>query len=92
MNNKGIGFFYTLMLGVTIMVLGIALNTPIKQFVDSSRNETTLLGTDGMNCTNPELSIYDEGTCTILDMTKFLGGGIIILIGLAIIGAKIIWG
>lgn len=91
MNNKGIGFFYTLMLGVTIIILGLALNTPIKQFVDSARNETTLLGSDGMNCTNPEITNFDDATCTALDMIKFLGGGILILIGIVVIGAKIIW-
>lgn len=86
MNKQGIGFFYTLMLGTLIIILGLALSSPTKEFVDTSRNETN------MNCTNPEINVYDEATCVGLDFMKFLITGGIICFGLAIIGAKVIWG
>ena len=82
MNKRGITFFYTLCLGITIIVLGLALAYPIKQSVDISR--------DNMNCTSESLSIYDEATCTGLDLLKPLITGGIILIGVACITAKIL--
>jgi hypothetical protein len=84
MNKRGITFFYTLMLGVTIIVLGLALASPTKDFIDDAR--------DGMSCTATNLSIYDEATCVGYDALKPLISGGIILIGFAVIGAKIIWG
>lgn len=86
MNKKGITFFYTLCLGVTIIVLGMALAQPVKQFVDESRDATH------MNCANTTITKWDEATCVGLDLLKPLGIGGIILIGVAVISAKIIFG
>lgn len=86
MNKKGIGFFYTLMLGVLMVVLGLALASPTKEFVDTSMDSSH------MNCTNPSISIYDETTCVALDSLKFLITGGLIFFGIAVMGAKIIWG
>ena len=92
MNNKGIVFFYTLMLGVTIIVLFLALAKPAKDFKDNAMNETMESGANGLNCTNPEINKYDEAACYGIDATYFLviGGGI--LLGIAVIGARIVWG
>ena len=84
MNKKGITFFYTLMLGITIIVLGLALASPIKEQVDTTRTN--------MNCTSADLSIYDEATCVGYDVLKPLITGGIIFIGFAVISAKIIFG
>lgn len=85
-DKRGIAFLFTLMLGVTIIVLGMGLAQPTKQFVDDARNVTNL------NCTNPLISKWDEGTCVALDSLKpFVTGGLI-LIGLAIISAKVVFG
>lgn len=83
-NKKGITMLYTLMLGITIIVLGLAFASPIKQFCDTARTE--------MNCTSADLSIYDDATCTGYDLLKVLITGGIILIGVAVIGAKIVFG
>lgn len=85
MNKKGITLFYTLMLGITIIVLALALASPVKEFCDTARTN--------MNCSDgTSLSIYDEATCVGYDVMKpFVTGGLI-LIGFAVIGAKIVWG
>lgn len=83
-DKRGITFFYTLMLGVSIIVLGLALATPTKQFVDTSRTN--------MDCSNVSISKYDQATCMGLDILLPLEIGGIIFIGIAIIGAKIVLG
>lgn len=83
MNNKGITFLFFLMLGTTIIVLGLALARPIKDFVDDART--------AMNCAAPADKYY-EATCYALDIMKFLITGVIILVGIAVIGAKKIIG
>lgn len=92
MNKKGITIFYTLMLGTVIIILFLALAKPVKDFKDEARNETMESGADGLNCTNPNINKYDEAACYSLDIIYYLviGGGI--LLGLAVIGAKIAWG
>ena len=92
MNKKAIGMFYTLMLGVTIIILGLALAKPAKDFKDSAMNETTIYGTQGLNCSNPDINKYDKSACYAIDITYYLSVGGIILLGLGVIGAKIVWG
>ena len=82
MNNKGITFLFLLMLGTTIIVLGLALAQPIKEFVDTARTE--------MNCAAP-VDKYYEATCYGLDILKPLITGGIILVGIAVITAKVIF-
>ena len=92
MNNKGFSFFIGIMLGLTIIILALALASPVKQFTDSARNETTILGGDGLNCTNTELSTYDQATCIATDSLLPYFIGFLIFMGLAIMTAKIIYG
>lgn len=80
-NKKGIVFFYTLMLGISIVILGIAFAPAIKGVIDDAMTNLT--------CSTPS-NDFDQATCWYLDMTKVLFVGAIILIGLAVIGAKVI--
>ena len=41
LNNKAQVFFYSLMLGIIIIVLALAFSGPVKDIVDSARNGTT---------------------------------------------------
>lgn len=86
MNKKGIGFFYVLMLGTVCIVLGLALASPTKEVVDDA------MDTDQLNCTNPNISDFDAVTCIGVDILKFLVVGGLIFIGVALIGAKLVWG
>lgn len=64
------------MIGITILILGIALAFPTKQPIDDSRAQ--------LSCNAPA-SDFDQGTCYLLDMMKFLFVGGVILTGLYIL-------
>lgn len=91
MNNNGQVFFYTLMLGILIIVVALALAGPTKDFVDSARNETTDEGLAGLDCTNSTISTFDKGACVVVDLTIFhFIGGLIFIAG-SVIVAKLIF-
>lgn len=90
MNSKGQIFGYSLMLGITVIVLALALAPVGKSFIDSAMN-TTVGDTLGLDCSNESISNFDKGTCVITDfsLVYFFGG--LILIGGGIIASKIIF-
>lgn len=79
MNNKGQVFFYTFMLGITIIVLTIALAPAVKSIVDEKMNELT--------CTAPD-SDWTQALCWILDLNKPLLIGGLLFVGIAVLLAK----
>lgn len=87
---KGQIVFFGMMLGILIIVFALGVAPTVKEFTDAARNETDAVGGTGLNCTNPALSDYDKGACTITDLTLpyFIGG--IVLIGGIILVSKII--
>lgn len=89
MNGKAQVFFFTFMLGITILVLALALAFPVKQAVDTARSNSSG-DFSGMNCSSPPDGFY-QGACIIEDMTLpyFIIG--MIAIGGAVIGAKILF-
>jgi hypothetical protein len=90
MNNQGQVFFYTLMLGIILIVLALALAGPVKGIVDSARNETTAEGQPGLNCSSDDISNFDRGACIVADLTIFhFIGGLIFIAG-AVLVAKLI--
>ena len=96
MNKRGQVIFYSLMLGLVIVILGLGLAPAVKQVVDDARNET-VVGWNGaisygMNCSNPELSNFVKAPCIAADLTIFhFIGGLIVLAG-AIVGARMVLG
>lgn len=84
--------FYGLMLAIAIIVLALALAGPVKDTIDSARNETTDEGGVGLNCTGADISDYDRGACLVADITIFHFIGAIIFIAGAVITARIIFG
>lgn len=82
--------FFGMMLGILVIVLALGLAPTVKQFTDAARNETDAVGGQGLNCTNPALSDYDKGACTITDLSLpyFIGG--LVLIGGIILVSKVI--
>jgi len=91
MNRKGQIVFYGLMLGVTIIILALALAPAVKEFTDAAQNTTDSIGGNGLNCTSLALSVYDKGACQITDLTLpyFIIG--LLFIGGIIITAKFIF-
>ena len=82
MNKGGITIFYTLMLGIIIVVVGIALASPIKVFMDEQMTS--------MTCSSPA-SDLDQALCWIFDIEKPLITGGIILAGIAVVAAARIY-
>ena len=92
MDKKGITFFLTIMLGICIIILGLALVPTIKIFNLDARNSTTLDGAAGLDCDNTTISDFQSAACISNDITTYGFGAILIAIGLIVIGGKIIWG
>ena len=91
MNNRGQVFFYTLMLGVIIIVLALALSSPVKQFVDSARGPSSDTAV-GLDCGNTSISDFNKSQCLLTDLaTPYFFWGLIGLAGV-VIGAKIYFG
>ena len=90
LNKKGQVVFFGMMLGITIIVLALALAPTVKDCTDGARNETDLLGGTGLNCTSDDLSWADEGACILTDMSLpyFVVG--LIAIGGMYFGAKFV--
>ena len=76
LNKRGLVFFYRLMLGTIIILLGIAFAFPTQSVINESRTNLT--------CSAPS-SDFDQATCWILDITKPLFAGGIILLGFAVL-------
>jgi len=92
MNKQGVTFFLTMMLGISIIILGLALVPVIKEFNEDARNVTTSDGATGLDCSNSSISDFQSATCVSNDITTYGFGGLLIAIGLAVIVGKIIWG
>lgn len=90
MNNKAqVGVWgYALMLGLVVIVLGLALAPVGSQVINDAMNVSTA-DFVGLDCDNTE-SNFVKGTCVIIDfsLVYFFGG--VILIGGAIITARLI--
>lgn len=92
MNDKGQVVLYALMLCVILVVLGLALATPLSTVITDVRNTTRADGTIGLDCNNSSISDFDKGTCEITDLTLPYFIGIIIGVGILVLGANIIIG
>ena len=85
MNTQGSILFYGFMLGLTILILGLALAPAVKEQIDSTRNP------DGLNCTNPLITNFDKATCYVADLSMFYFIGGVIFIAGAIVTARILF-
>jgi len=91
MNENGQVFFYTLMIGILVLVIALSLAGPVRDTVDSARNQTTDEGQIGLDCTNSSISDFDKAACIVSDLTIFhFIGGLIFIAG-SIITARLIF-
>lgn len=72
MDKRGIVFLYYLMIGLTIIILGIALAYPTKAPIDDARTQ--------LSCSSPA-NDFDTGTCYLMDGLKWLFVGGTIMLG-----------
>lgn len=89
MNNKGQTIFFTLGLGVLVLVVALAFAPALRQFVTDARGPTTDTQV-GLDCTNSSISDFDKSTCSVVDLSLpyFIIG--LIGIGLTLITAKLL--
>lgn len=90
MNKRGSVVIYTLMLGMVVIFLALALAPPVQDFVITAMNETSG-DTQGLDCTNDSISNFDKATCIAVDLTLFYYIGALIFIGGLIITAKVVF-
>lgn len=84
-NKRGQVIIFAFMLGLTILILALALSFPVKETV------MTAMNVDNLDCTNSTISIFDKTTCVVTDLTIFhFIGGLIFVAG-AVLAARIIF-
>ena len=77
---------YGIMLGLTIIILALALAPTGKFFIGSAMNVTTG-DAIGMDCGNESISSFTKAACTVTDFSLFyFFGGLIFLAGTIIVG------
>lgn len=88
MNNKAQVWGYSIMLGLVLVILAMALAPAGQKMVNDAMNESTA-DFIGLDCNNESISNFQKGTCVIADFSLgyFFGG--LILLSLSLIGAKI---
>lgn len=91
LNNKGQVVFYTLMLGVVIVIIALALVPVVHDFTTNAMNSTsdTQVGLDCQNATIPD---WQKSQCVLTDATMpyfFFG---LLGIALLVIGARAVMG
>lgn len=88
--KRGQTFFYTFMIGVTIIVLALAFAPVLKLFVENAR-ASTVGDTLGLDCANASISYFNQATCIVTDVSMFgFIIGLIFLVG-AVIGARVVF-
>ena len=90
MIRKGQAFFLLFMVGVCVIILALAFAPVVKEFNDNSRNTTTWDGANGLDCSNASISDFQSATCVINDISTASFIGIVIAIGLAVMGGKLL--
>ena len=89
-NKKGQTVFYGIMLGLVIIITALALAPAVSEFTGNARN-ATVGDTLGMDCSNASISNFQKAACYTTDLTLFYFIGSLILIGGAVITARIIF-
>lgn len=78
---------YALMIALVIVILALAFSYPITQFTTSARDNVT-----GMDCDNSSISNFQKAACVATDLSGFYYIAGILFIGMALLGAKIVFG
>lgn len=88
-NKRGQVVFYTLMLGVCIIVLALSMVKVVNSFVVDARAPTSDTAV-GLDCANSSISDFNKAQCVITDLaTPYFFFGILGLAG-SVLTAKLI--
>jgi len=91
-NTRGSFVIYSLMVGMVILILALALAPAIADFVGDARNVTDG-DSVGLNCSySDNISNFDKATCIATDLMLFYFIGFLIFLAGAVITAKFVFG
>ncbi len=77
-DKKGQVAFIAVMIGVILIVLGLALAPALKDVI----NGDDVMGENGLNCSNENITNQDKALCTSIDSTSPLY--VMVIFGLAL--------
>jgi len=89
-NIKGQTVIFALMVGLTIIILALALAPVVSESSERARNES-VGDTIGMDCSNESISNFDKAACVAIDISPFYFIGILLLIGGGFIAMRVIF-
>ena len=85
-NKKASVMIYSVMLGVVVIILALALAPAGKQVIGSAMN-VTVGDSIGMDCGNSSISNFQKAACVVTDFSLFyFFGGLIFVAGTIIVG------
>ena len=86
MNNRGQVIFVTLMIGLTIAILALALAPSLQTFTDDARNASTNSSV-GLDCDNDSISNFNKAACVVTDISlPYFIGFLLLLAGAVVVG------
>jgi hypothetical protein len=91
MNNKGSVVIYTMMIGILIIILALALAPAVQETISNGMNASSE-NSIGLDCNNESISNFNKAACVGSDLTLFYFIGTLIFIGGLIITAKVTFG
>ena len=91
MNKQGSAKLFGLMIGLTIIILALALAPALRETTTTAMNSTDG-DTIGMDCANVSISNFDKAACISADISPFYLVGVLILIGGGFITFKVAFG
>lgn len=91
MKKKASVVVFTLMIGMTIMILALALAPVVQEFTTAAMNESSE-NFQGLDCANESISSFDKAACVSIDLSLFYFIGALIFISGLIITSKVVFG
>lgn len=74
------------MVGLTVLILALALAPAVKESTDTARNASTDNLT-GLDCSNDSISNFDKGACVAVDVTlPYFIGFLLFFAGAVMVG------
>lgn len=91
MNKNGQVIFFTLMIGVVVLILTMSFAFPVKQGIEDATNSTgDSTSTINLDCANESISNFNKATCRIADISLFYFiGGLLFMVG-GILAARVL--
>ena len=86
LNKKGQVAFVSLMIGIVLFILALALAPPLNQVVTGD----DVMGVNGLDCSNASISNQDKAICTETDTIQPLWFFVVAGLGILAIGKVIL--